>query len=704
VCLLDPGPALHVSAMNILKKPILMLVSNDSETLDRLLSIFRAREPMVDVIGVDSSEKALECAIHHPITAVAVDEHLSEGSGTELLAMVRKVRPELMGIVMYEPREQGPARPTDCHVIEKTSDSEGVVARLASCLSEEEEQGFSGILDKLELPEILQLLCLRRETTQVRIAAEKISGIIVIEGGQIVHARTSAMQGEEAFHALFGLKGGSFRVQQRQESSKRTIHKPWESLLMEAGQFIDEAMAREELIPAGGEVVECDTGTSSTPAISGGGGASSTDHTRAARDDLCSDDAMPIDGERDVPPSEEAEAVEEVEAVEVEEVEDEGGGDEGREAIDAVADSGQPALPVPDVPAFGGEVEEVAEENTVAVWSPIQACKGAEVEEEELDPPMAPLPSTRVVETQPEPDGAVRARSSVTRKTLRDVAAVTVILVMFIPVIRFLTLALPWLWTDTEMEVYLNTWLAEASVPNVLARNGPGVPVVEKPEPLPEEWSGDAGVCSVRIAPLVEFAHSGNLVAVAADTFNALDLQRNPWVELIAPNGARLGALAIRKQAAPSTLYLRRTMALALAEGGPFPTHVKVEPVNLSQLGMEDNELVFNATKTLANPYCEYWYSVGVSLQTMQEANLTPGSYAIAKGPDGFQSVQVQVMDRGNPDEIWLGKTVRETIGVRHPGDTVVLYLKEAALPKAASSPEGVAVLRRVKEPSDSWP
>ena len=76
----------------------------------------------------------------------------------------------------------------------------------------------------------------------------------------------------------------------------------------------------------------------------------------------------------------------------------------------------------------------------------------------------------------------------------------------------------------------------------------------------------------------------------------------------------------------------------------------------------------------MADSYCESWFAVGIGLSAMKEAQLTPGSYAIAKGPEGYQSVRIQVMDRGNPEEIWLSNRVREAIGARADDDKVVLY------------------------------
>jgi hypothetical protein len=52
-----------------------------------------------------------------------------------------------------------------------------------------------------------------------------------------------------------------------------------------------------------------------------------------------------------------------------------------------------------------------------------------------------------------------------------------------------------------------------------------------------------------------------------------------------------------------------------------------------------------------------------VSLEALKRIGLTPGSHAVVRGPSGYQSVRVQLVDRGNDQEIWLSQPVRDSIG-----------------------------------------
>jgi hypothetical protein len=233
------------------------------------------------------------------------------------------------------------------------------------------------------------------------------------------------------------------------------------------------------------------------------------------------------------------------------------------------------------------------------------------------------------------------------------------------------------------------------SQPNLAKGTSGAIDIAAAPMPMPSEWEADPGVCRVRIAPLKEFNYSGTVVALAEDVFDALGLKQEPWVEITTPAGIRMGAMAVRKSGDQGLVYIRRTMAWALEIGGQSKTFVKVRPVKLVNDVDEGRELVFTATRQLAEPYCESWYAVGIGLRVMEQANLTPGSYAIAKGPSGYQSVKIQVMDRGNPDEIWLSGKVRTAIGVDDTDDKVTLYPRHPLSKKDGATPGDANLVSR---------
>ena len=65
-------------------------------------------------------------------------------------------------------------------------------------------------------------------------------GVIFCSGGNMVHAATGPLTGEEAVYELLRWNGGTFRLQNDVTPPERTIDRNWNSILLEGMQRIDE--------------------------------------------------------------------------------------------------------------------------------------------------------------------------------------------------------------------------------------------------------------------------------------------------------------------------------------------------------------------------------------------------------------------------------------------------------------------------------
>ena len=100
---------------------------------------------------------------------------------------------------------------------------------------------LEGNLKDLSLANLIQLNC--QEMNEVKIGLEYLGkeGVIFCSGGNLVHAATGPLTGEEAVYELLRWKGGTFHVQQNGLTlPDRTINKNWNSILLEGMQRIDE--------------------------------------------------------------------------------------------------------------------------------------------------------------------------------------------------------------------------------------------------------------------------------------------------------------------------------------------------------------------------------------------------------------------------------------------------------------------------------
>ncbi len=194
----------------------------------------------------------------------------------------------------------------------------------------------------------------------------------------------------------------------------------------------------------------------------------------------------------------------------------------------------------------------------------------------------------------------------------------------------------------------------------------------------PDIQTGRWEMCKVRAVSHPEFAESGNTILLDGPIFDTLDLGDGPWVELIGPRDSRIGAFAVRVATTSDdkVVQLREAMIRSLDLDPEYAMEILVRSVTWPMSDARPKKLTFGRVRLLPTNYSENWFAAGLSLSMMQSQGLHPGDYAIVKGPKGFQSVTIQLMDRGNPHEIWLSKSVRDVVGISSPRDRVTLHPK----------------------------
>ncbi|HSB20118.1 MAG TPA: DUF4388 domain-containing protein [Anaeromyxobacteraceae bacterium] len=104
--------------------------------------------------------------------------------------------------------------------------------------------GFEGEITGLGLADLIQLAAHNRFSGCVDVRAEGRQGLIFFREGEIVHAEQGAKVGEGAFQDVLRWPAGRFSLQPNVASTRSTIRKGWQHLLLEAHQAIDEDRAR----------------------------------------------------------------------------------------------------------------------------------------------------------------------------------------------------------------------------------------------------------------------------------------------------------------------------------------------------------------------------------------------------------------------------------------------------------------------------
>lgn len=90
-----------------------------------------------------------------------------------------------------------------------------------------------GQLNEIDVSSILQMLCVGKRRSVLRLERRGMKGTILIDQGQIVHAALGSLDGEEAFFRLVMWRDGMFQISDPVELTTRTIEESWDFLIIE---------------------------------------------------------------------------------------------------------------------------------------------------------------------------------------------------------------------------------------------------------------------------------------------------------------------------------------------------------------------------------------------------------------------------------------------------------------------------------------
>lgn len=97
--------------------------------------------------------------------------------------------------------------------------------------------------------------CLSRSSRGFRVTSGARVGFLFFRDGEIFHAKTGLLDGDQAAAEILGWTGGAFDVSTMPPPPRRTVESGWQALLMRAAQKADEA----NVVPLSLERSEFDT-------------------------------------------------------------------------------------------------------------------------------------------------------------------------------------------------------------------------------------------------------------------------------------------------------------------------------------------------------------------------------------------------------------------------------------------------------------
>jgi len=227
----------------------ILILDDDTDWLTLCRDLLSTLPSKPEIFTANAARKALAILETEKIRLLVCDLKMPRIDGLQMLAIVRQRFPELRTIVLSaledeEFRSRAYALGVDLFWLktEMQRNSKLFNECLESLLGQadrDQDSGFRGIQSK-SLMDIIQMECLSRSSTVLRITRGPLIAKLWIQDGELFDAETEGARGEVAFQRLLAWKSGSFENLPAEPDRERTINKSVNALLLESAQTLDE--------------------------------------------------------------------------------------------------------------------------------------------------------------------------------------------------------------------------------------------------------------------------------------------------------------------------------------------------------------------------------------------------------------------------------------------------------------------------------
>ncbi|MGA2852765.1 MAG: response regulator [Verrucomicrobiota bacterium] len=224
----------------------ILVLDDDADWLEMSRDILARLPSKPEVRTATSGKRALAMLDAEPFRLLICDLKMPRIDGLQVLAIVRRRFPELRTVVLSgledeEFRSRAYALGVDMFWLktEMQGNLQMFIECLESLLGRDQEGGFRGIQSK-GLMDIVQMECLARSSTVLRITRGSLVAKLWIQQGELTDAEAEGARGEAAFLRILTWKTGTFENLPAEPNRERTILKPVNALLLESAQAIDE--------------------------------------------------------------------------------------------------------------------------------------------------------------------------------------------------------------------------------------------------------------------------------------------------------------------------------------------------------------------------------------------------------------------------------------------------------------------------------
>jgi DNA-binding NarL/FixJ family response regulator len=227
----------------------ILILDDDSDWLALCREQFTALSSHPEVLTANNAKRALALLETEKIRVLVSDLKMPRIDGLQVIAIVRRRFPTIRTVVLSgledeEYRSRAYALGVDLFWLktEMQRNSKLFNECLESLLGQNDREGDTGFrgLQSKSLMDIIQMECLSRTSTVLRITRGPLVAKLWIQDGELTDAECEGARGEAAFHRLLAWKTGTFENLPPEPERERTINKPVNALLLESAQSMDE--------------------------------------------------------------------------------------------------------------------------------------------------------------------------------------------------------------------------------------------------------------------------------------------------------------------------------------------------------------------------------------------------------------------------------------------------------------------------------
>ena len=227
-------------------RPKILILDDEADWLEMCREMLTHLPSKPEIRAASTGAHAVAQLDAEPFRLLICDLKMPRIDGLQVLAIVRRRFPDLRTVVLTaledeEFRSRAYALGVDLFWLK--SDMQQNMKMFLDCLESllgrDMADGFRGIQNK-SLMDIIQMECLSRNSTLLRLTRGPLVAKIWIQDGELIDAEVQGAHGEAAFRKILYWKSGTFENLPAEPNRERSIQKSVNALLLESAQSMDE--------------------------------------------------------------------------------------------------------------------------------------------------------------------------------------------------------------------------------------------------------------------------------------------------------------------------------------------------------------------------------------------------------------------------------------------------------------------------------